>query len=138
DWCGRFSPWTSVDGIDGIWLDVTGCVPLVESEAALAHDLVGRAARLGFTARAAVADTPGAAWAVARYADRTDAGVRILPAGELRAALAPLPVAGLRLPAEIVQDLKRLGLKRIGDLYGMARAPLTPRFGEAVARRLDQ
>jgi len=29
DWCGRFSPWTAVDGADGIWLDITGCVPLV-------------------------------------------------------------------------------------------------------------
>ncbi len=138
DWCSRFSPWTSVDGTDGIWLDVTGCVPLVESEAALARDLVERAARLGFTARAAVADTPGAAWAVARYAELPASSVRILGAGEARAALAPLPVAGLRLAPDIIQDLRRLGLKRIGDLYGMARAPLAPRFGEAVARRLDQ
>jgi len=138
DWCGRFTPWTSVDGTDGVWLDITGCVPLVESETALALDLVARAAGLGFTARAAVADTPGAAWAVARYAAMPASGVRILAGHQTRAALAPLPVAGLRLPAEIVQDLKRLGLKQIGDLYGMARAPLAPRFGEAVARRLDQ
>lgn len=138
DWCGRFSPWTSVDGMDGLWLDVTGCVPLVESEAALACDLVERAAYLGFAARAAVADTPGAAWAVARYGDLPASSVRILAAGEARAVLADLPVAGLRLAGEIIQDLKRLGLKRIGDLYGMARAPLTPRFGEAVACRLDQ
>jgi protein ImuB len=138
DWCGRFSPWTSVDGTDGIWLDVTGCVPLVDSEEALARDLVARASRLGFAARAAIADTPGAAWAVARYAELPVSSVRVLANGETRAALAPLPVAGLRLPGEIVQDLKRLGLKRIGDLYGMARAPLAPRFGEQVARRLDQ
>ena len=135
DWCGRFSPWTSVDGADGIWLDITGCVPLFENEEALVRDLIDCAARLGFTVRAAVADTAGAAWALARY---DDVPVRVLGGSEVRAALAPLPVAGLRLPAEIVQDLKRLGLKRIGDLYGMARAPLAPRFGEAVARRLDQ
>ena len=138
DWCGRFSPWTAVDGADGVWLDITGCVPLVPSEEALALDLVARAARLGFTARAAVADTAGAAWAVARYGALPASSVRILAHNETRAALAPLPVAGLRLPAEIVQDLKRLGLKQIGELYGMARAPLAPRFGEAVARRLDQ
>lgn len=138
DWCSRFSPWTSVDGPDGIWLDVTGCVPLVESEQALAQDLVARAARLNFAARAAVADTPGAAWAVARYDDLPASSIRVLAPGEARKALAPLPVAGLRLSPEITQDLRRLGLKRIGDLYGMARAPLTPRFGEAVARRLDQ
>ncbi|GGF12160.1 protein ImuB [Aliidongia dinghuensis] len=142
DWCGRYSPWTAVDGADGVWIDVTGSVPLFESEAALARDLVARAARLGFAARAAVADTPGAAWAVARYGALAE-GVRILMPGEARpgearGVLADLPVAGLRLAGEIVADLKRLGLKRIGDLYGMARAPLAPRFGEAVARRLDQ
>jgi protein ImuB len=138
DWCGRFSPWTAVDGPDGVWLDITGCVPLFASEAALAQELVERARHLGFTARAAVADTTGAAWAVARYGDLPATSVRILAEGTARAALADLPVAGLRLAGEIVQDLKRLGLKRIGDLYGMARAPLAPRFGEAVARRLDQ
>ena len=138
NWCGRFSPWTAVDGPDGVWLDITGCVPLVESEAALVADLVERAYRLGFAARAAVADTPGAAWAVARYAALPAEGFVILGSHEMRAALAPLPVAGLRLAGDIVQDLRRLGLKRIGDLYGMARAPLAPRFGEAVARRLDQ
>jgi len=135
DWCGRFSPWTSVDGRDGLWLDITGCVPLAPSEDALVRDLVDRAARLGFSARAAVADTAGAAWALARYGGGP---VCVLAGGATRAALAPLPVAGLRLPGEIVQDLRRLGLKRIGELYGMARAPLAPRFGEQVARRLDQ
>ncbi len=138
DWCGRFSPWTAVDGTDGVWLDITGCVPLIESEMALALDLVARAERLGFAARAAVADTAGAAWAMARYGALPVSSVRILGTSEVRAALAPLSVAGLRLPGEIVRDLKRLGLKQIGDLYGMARAPLAPRFGEAVARRLDQ
>ena len=86
DWCGRFTPWTSVDGMDGVWLDITGCVPLVESEEALALDLVARAGQLGFAARAAVADTPGAAWAVARYAALPASSVRILAASETRAA----------------------------------------------------
>jgi protein ImuB len=58
--------------------------------------------------------------------------------GAAREALAGLPVAALRLPPEIIQDLRRLGLRRIGELYGLPRAPLAPRFGELVARRLDQ
>jgi protein ImuB len=62
----------------------------------------------------------------------------VVPEGGARAALAPLPVAALRLPVEIVHDLNRLGLRRVGELYGLPRAPLAPRFGESVARRLDQ
>ena len=136
EWCGRYTPWTQTDGADGIWLDITGCTPLFASEMALAADLLGRLARLGIAARAAVADTPGAAWAVARYGAASSP--LIVPERQARAALAGLPVAGLRLPLEIAHDLGRLGLLRIGDLYPLARAPLTPRFGEIVARRLDQ
>lgn len=74
DWCGRYSPWTAVDehggygagGGAGLWLDVSGCAHLFGGEQALLDDLVGRFAGLGFAAAAALADTPGAAWAVAR------------------------------------------------------------------------
>jgi protein ImuB len=62
----------------------------------------------------------------------------ILPPGEARAALAPLPVEALRLDPVTAQGLRRVGLKRIGDLYAIPRDALARRFGEAVARRLDQ
>ena len=66
-WCGRYTPWTAVDGLDGVWLDTTGCAHLFGGEQAMLDDLVVRLERLGFGVRAALADTPGAAWAVARY-----------------------------------------------------------------------
>ena len=65
-------------------------------------------------------------------------GLAILPSGDARAALAPLPVEALRLDPAIAQGLRRVGLKRIGDLYAMPRSALACRFGEAVAQRLDQ
>ncbi len=56
----------------------------------------------------------------------------------MRQTLAPLPVAALRLGAEIVEALEQLGLKRIADLLDLPRAPLAARFGEELVRRLDQ
>jgi len=49
-----------------------------------------------------------------------------------------LPIAALRLPAEILDGLRLLGLERVGQLRTMPRAPLTRRFGKQVALRLDQ
>jgi protein ImuB len=56
----------------------------------------------------------------------------------MRRALAPLPMAALRLEPEIVEALAGLGLKRIADVIDLPRAPLAARFGEILVRRLDQ
>ncbi|MEX0814332.1 MAG: DNA polymerase Y family protein, partial [Dongiaceae bacterium] len=142
DWCGRYTPWTAVETGDagngaGIWLDATGCAHLFGGEAALLADLVARLGRLGHGARAAFADTPGAAWAVARFMTESGDGLVVAPGGA-RAALAPLPVAALRLPPAAAEGLARLGLGRVGDLYPLPRAALVRRFGTAPALRLDQ
>ncbi len=134
DWCGRYTPWTSVDGEDGIWLDTAGCAHLFGGEEALLKGLVTRLSHLGFSAQAAMASTPGAAWALARFADETV----IVEEDEMRRRIASLPVAGLRLTPEVASSLGRLGLHRIGDLYSLPRAPFAARFGEETARRLDQ
>lgn len=141
-WCGRYTPILALGGADGIWLDVTGCADLFGGEAALVADLANRLRRLRIDARLGLADTPGAAWAVARFGRDP-----IIAPGAARAALAGLPVAGLRLLPSAIETLMRLGLRRIGDLYPLPRAPLAMRFGggmaarslaEGVVRRLDQ
>jgi protein ImuB len=94
----------------------------------------------GLTARAAIADTPGAAWAVARFSGARDhqrAGT-VVAAGEQRSMLANLPPAALRLPDAVTEGLGRVGLRRIEALYDVARAPLVARFGRVAADRLDQ
>jgi len=144
DWCGRWSPWVAVDeeggsaapGGAGLWLDITGCAHLFGGEAGLLDDVVGRMLRFGYTARAAIADAPGAAWAAARYGGRRRA--RIVPPGQGRTMLANLPPAALRLTPEDVEGLERLGLRRVEALYGIPRASLARRFGAGVGRRLDQ
>lgn len=142
DWCGRYTPWVAperdiVQGAGGIWLDVTGCAHLVGGEAALLDQLIARLAGFGYTARGALADAPGAAWALARFA-APGVSAYIQPPEQARSALADLPIAGLRLAPATVDDLERFGLRRIGMVVDLARGPLVARFGPLLARRLDQ
>jgi len=134
-WCDRFSPSVTSCGADGILLDITGCAHLFGDEAGLARQVRARLARQGIEARAAIADTLGAAWALSRFGSGVAATV---PRGELWPALSDLPVAALRLEPELVALLERLGLARIGELYPLPRAALAARCGDGVALRLDQ
>ena len=145
DWCGRYTPWTAVDGGGcepgggaGLLLDITGCAHLFGGEAALLADLVRRMARLGYAARAALADTPGAAWGLARFATTPGESCLVNPVGAARPALAPLPPAALRLTPDRLELLTRLGLTRVADLYAIPPAALAPRFGAQIAARLAQ
>jgi protein ImuB len=137
EWCGRYSPWTAPDGTDGVKIEITGCAHLWGGEGALAADLIARLDRQGISGRIAIANTLGAAWAVARFAEACRSIV-IQPSAKMRAGLAVLPVEALRLDPATAQGLRRVGLKRVGDLYAMPRDTLMRRFGEVVARRLDQ
>jgi protein ImuB len=137
EWSSRYSPWTAPDEADGVRVEITGSAHLWGGERALAADLTARLGRRGVASRVAIADTIGAAWAMARFAQAGDSIV-ILPPGEVRAALAPLPVEALRLDPITAQGLRRVGLKQVSDLYPMPRDALARRFGETVARRLDQ
>ena len=131
DWCQRYTPLLAVDPPDGLLLDIAGCAHLYGGEAGLLADLLVSLERFGFAARAAIASSIGAAFAAARFGD---AG--IVAPGDERAALAPLPMAALRLPEDTVTALRRVGLKRIGDILDLPRAPLAARFGDDVLRQL--
>ncbi|RMF04517.1 MAG: DNA polymerase Y family protein, partial [Alphaproteobacteria bacterium] len=134
-WCGRYSPLTAADPPDGLWLDVTGAAHLFGGETALLKAVQADMSRMGLACRAAIADTPGAAWALARFGSAAPAGI---PPGAQKEHLAALPVAGLRLAPETRRQLERLGLKHIGQLYEIAPAALRSRFGVAVPQRLAQ
>jgi protein ImuB len=159
-WCDRYTPWVAVDplgdavavedvepcsaggfgGDAGLLLDVTGCGHLFgqgeAGERALLADLTERLSRHGFACRAAMADTAGAAWALSRFAEKQ--ADLFCPAKGQRDALAALPVDGLRLDKPILETFLKLGLRRIGDLYPLPRAPLARRFGDQPLTRLDQ
>lgn len=131
-WCTRYSPRVMVDSIDGLAIDLTGCTHLFGGERGLLADLSGRLARWSLTHRLAVADRLGRAWAWARFG----AG-GILPA-EAESAVLGLPVAALRLEPELHLALRRLGLRRIGQLAALPRSSLLTRFGPALPLRLDR
>ena len=133
DWCQRYTPLLAVDPPDGILLDISGCAHLFGSEQALREDLLARMRNFGFSARAAIAATIGAAWAAAHFST-----VPVTPPGGERNLLAPLPLAALRLPPEIVAGLGRLGFKFVSDLLDCPRAPLAARFGTGLLRNLDR
>ncbi|MCG7624756.1 Y-family DNA polymerase [Epibacterium sp. Ofav1-8] len=131
-WAKRYCPWVGLEGQDGLVLDVSGSAHLLGGEAQMLRDMRARLLRAGLTVRAGVADTRGAAWALAHH----DEG--IAAPGEMLPALRALPVAALRLDAGTATALARLGLRTIGDLADAPRAPLTRRFGPEVLMRLDQ
>jgi protein ImuB len=142
DWLARVSPRVALDGEDGVMVETTGCDHLHGGEAAMLAALSPRLLAAGYSHRLALAGTPGAAFALARTAAREAAPV-ILASGDERAGLADLPVASLRLSAEAATLLRRFGLTRIGQLYGLDRAALARRFqsretGARVRLRLDQ
>ncbi len=133
EWCDRYTPLAGLDPPDGLTLDISGCAHLFGGEAALAADLVRRLAAQGIQARSAIADTVGCAWGVARFSDKAT-----VLSGEERNAIAPLPLAALRLSGETIEALSQVGLKRIADVLDRPRAPLAARFGAQFVRRLDQ
>ena len=175
-WAGRYSPWVAAEGDEALFLDITGCAHLFGDEPGLAADMDGVITGFGLSHRIGIADTAGAAWAMARYVDqgpsrgdrsgdaidqearatrsraakrrkwaRLDIPItpmgdapRIIPPGQTRRSIAPLPVAALRLPEDAVAGLARLGLGSIGDLAALPRGTIARRFGMVVTRRLDQ
>ena len=133
-WCVRFSPAVAADPPDSLFLDIAGVAHLWGGEAELMADFQARAAANGLFFRCAIADTPGAAWALSRFgADRS-----LAAPGEQRSWLEPLPPSALRLAPETAAQIERLGLRRLGQLMEIPRGPFARRFGQAAMTRLDQ
>lgn len=153
-WCQRFTPVVAVEegeSPDSLLLDITGCGPLFGGEESLARKVMGEFRRRRFWVMAAVADTIGAAWAVAVYVSRSrgpvvdnvararnENGLTIVPPGRHAETLRSLPVEALRLPAQVVELLREFDIHRVGALLALPRAELPGRFGPEVVRRLDQ
>ncbi len=127
----RFTPSVALDPPYGLLLDIGGSAHLFGGEAGARAQVRGLLRRLGFGVRAAVAGTPDAARALARYGR-----VRVVPAGMDAAFVRPLPVAALGIDAATVLALARAGLKSIGDIADRPPTALAARFGEGLTRRL--
>ncbi len=126
--CLRWSPMVAPDTPDGLLLDIEGCAHLFGGEAGLVTEACAHFGR-HFTVRHALASTPSAAWALARYPqDVVDE----------EEAIRCLPIAALRLSPEAEAAIRKAGLKRIADLADRPTAPLSARFGTAATVALDR
>jgi len=139
-WAQRWGPQAALDAPDGLLIDVSAVAHLFGGEAALLADVEARFAAREVTARAAIAPTAGAAWALGHHGP---GGAILAPGEDIEARLAQLPVAALRLDPDVQLVLRRLGLKRLSDLTGINREALKRRFRNRSPQanpllRLDQ
>jgi protein ImuB len=148
EWLTRYSPIVGLEenlSPQSLLIDVSGCAACFHGEKNLLCRAARELANEGWIARVALADTVGAAWALAHFADTSYSALSpnggkgsgfLAPPGE--PVLLPLSVAALRLPPETVCALEKLGIEKTGQLTALARASIPARFGEEVLRRLDQ
>ncbi|WP_431282485.1 DUF6504 family protein [Humitalea sp. 24SJ18S-53] len=133
-WARRYTPLAAADQPDGLLLDMTGCAHLLGGEAPLLHDALARLRRAGFAVRGAVAGAAATAGALARG---TCDGP-IVASGAEASRVGPLPLGlALRLEPGLLLRLMRFGLRSVGDLLALPRAPLARRFGADLLHRLD-
>lgn len=133
-WCIRYTPTVAADLPDGLILDITGCAHLWGGEPFYLKDILSALRSRGYAVNGAIADTIGAAWAVARYGK----GPFIAAPGGQRELLLPLPPASLRLEKGLLQLMGKLGFKKIAQFIDLPPSSLRKRFGEALLLRMGQ
>ncbi len=131
----HWTPLVTIAPGEGLWLDIGASAHLFGGEALFSHRLLALCRRLGLAARVAVADTAGAAYALARYGGEV---LTLCPPGGAAEAIAALPLAALRLDQAAAGQARRLGIETVGALAAMPRAPLVRRFGADLVTRLDE
>lgn len=131
-WCIRYTNIVAADPPEGLKLDVTGCAHLWGGEKKYIRDINLQLKNLGYDVRAVIADTAGAAWAMAHYGGVSP----VIEPGEHRKALLRLPVSALRLENDLVERLQKLGLRQIKNIYGMPRSAMIRRFGPELMHTL--
>ncbi|WP_336836124.1 DNA polymerase Y family protein [Sphingobacterium siyangense] len=134
EWCIRYTPQVALDTPDGIILDISGCAHLWGGEAAYLTSIVSKFRQHGYDVRMGIADTIGAAWAVAHFGHEDI----IINEQAQSETLFPLSPAALRLEDVQLKRLQSLGLRSIGSFAKMPRSVLRRRFGDSLLLRLDQ
>ena len=145
--CKQFTPLVGIDADvfpQSVLLDITNVAHLFDGEAALVERILAELHAEGWQLRAAVAGTPGAAWALAWYGGKEEEREKGRKGeGEnlsfsLSSVFRLLPLEALRLPEPIVALLHSLGVWRIGELEALPRRELSSRFGPELLDCLDR
>lgn len=131
-WAYRYSSQVSTEFAHAIVLEIGRSRNLFGLWPQLQQRLGEELRELGFRHRMACAPNPYAARALTNLADGLCFDDDRLPA-----ALAKMPIERCGLDAPVVEALQRMGLRRLGAVFGLPRAPLARRFGPQLLSRLD-
>ena len=146
-WAWRYTPLIGTDSeFLGIWMNVTGATHLVGGIASMCDALQTEFNQISVSAQIAAAPTYGAAWAFAHFSEffvrpTLQQNRPIIVCEErsiLRKKLQYLPVAALRISADIESGLRQAGLEQIYQLSSISAISLTTRFGSDLVQRLGQ
>lgn len=133
EWCIRFTPIASVDPLGGIILDASGCTHLWNGDENYITEIIKRLNSRGYHAQAAIADTIGAAWAMARFGN-----TNVIEPGKHIDVMLSLPPEALRIDTSAIERLHKLGLRQIKNFISIPRSSLRRRFGPLIIQRLNQ
>ena len=165
--CRRFAPIVAIEkppqhehgGPECLQIDVTGTSCFFGGEGALVRTVVWTLAARGIHARAAIADTPAAAWAAAHHTDSLHATLTatvsqprqhhgglqkrhyrwaVVPPETHRQALADVPATALRLDTIVAAQLRDVGIETIGGIFRLPRKSLASRFAPQLSQRLAE
>ncbi|MBL8481180.1 MAG: DNA polymerase Y family protein [Rhodocyclaceae bacterium] len=132
--CAAFTPQLSLDGSDGLVLEISASLRLFGGLTALTERSAAALAQLGYTAGLAAAPTPLAA----RWLARARPGAVVRDTDRLADELAALPVAVLDNPPALQALLASIGAERLGDCLRLPRAGLARRGAQAILDQLDR
>ena len=131
EWFIRYTPQVAINPPDGLFLDLTGCTVWKSETQHLAE--IGERFSQKYHIKMAIADTLGAAWALAHYH-----GAQIAEPGQQLQALLHLPPSALRLEAPVLQRLAKLGFHNIDSFIHLTPSVLRRRFGHHINLRIGQ
>ncbi len=147
---------------DSLLCEISGVAHLFGGEAGLLTAVDQLLMSMGINGQLAIADTVGAAWAMAHYShfladDASCQAVRrpapsaeqtkkrlpgrsaqIIPPGATAQAIERLPVESLRIGPQTAATLSRLGVHLVDQLLRLPRGGLALRLGKPLVRRIEQ
>ena len=131
-WAYGFSSQVSLAFAHALVLEIAGSRALFGEWPQISRRLSSELADMGFRHRLSAAPNPVAARVLANV--HPAIGV---DAPQLEAALAGIPVERSGLPMEAAETLHRSGLRRLGQVFAVARESLARRFPPTVLAHLD-
>lgn len=136
-WAYRYSSQVSTEFAHAVVLEVGRSRALFGPWPQLRQRLDSELHELGFRHRIVAAPNPHAARVLSNLGEHAAIKHAAVDDAHLEAALAQLPIERSGFDADTVQALQRMGLRRLGALFGLPRAPLGRRFGAALLTHLD-